>query len=229
MSEETPIAPSIHVLMGRVLADVGPVAKSMKNVDAGYAARSIDDVITAVHDAMAPHGVYMLPTIEHAEHAEITVGKNNIRMQRAVLRIRWTFYGPNGDSVEAVTVGEANDSADKASNKAQSASLKYCLLHSFMIPLVGNENDADSSSPELGEEAKPKAPPKITRQQHEQITANSAAMTPEERSKVRDWIAANGLPEHIGQYSRAQADALLKEVERRTGPRTEAETAQVAS
>jgi len=54
----------------------------------------------------------------------------------------------DGSSEIIETVGEAMDSADKSSNKAQSAAMKYAALMVFMIPTEG-DNDADATSHQL--------------------------------------------------------------------------------
>jgi hypothetical protein len=46
-------------------------------------------------------------------------------------------------------MGEASDVADKASNKAMSAALKYALIHTFMIPVDSKSlDDGDRDHPE---------------------------------------------------------------------------------
>jgi hypothetical protein len=65
------------------------------------------------------------------------------------MRVAFHFYGPAGDHVTAVTMGEASDVADKASNKAMSAALKYALIHTFMIPVDAKSlDDGDRDHPE---------------------------------------------------------------------------------
>ena len=56
--------------------------------------------------------------------------------------------GPDGDSVDVVTLGEGIDTADKASNKAMSAAMKYALIELFSVPTQDVE-DGDRTSPEM--------------------------------------------------------------------------------
>lgn len=144
----TPEDVPVHVALNRVAQDIGAIAKNLKNVDAGYAARSIDDVLDKVHDPLTRHGIVLLPEVIEANYEIIEVGRNRTPMREATLKIRWRFIGPQGDSLDVVTCGEALDSGDKATNKAQSASLKYALLHTFTIPLKSGDTEADETSPE---------------------------------------------------------------------------------
>lgn len=137
LAEPLPIVQAL----GEVMRKVGPIAKDLRNVESRYAARSIDDVMDALHDIMAEQGVLPVPTVEDATY------EDRGKQHQAILRVRWTFHGPAGDSISGVTYGEALDSSDKATNKALQASLKYLLLDTFLIPVNGNDGDADSSSP----------------------------------------------------------------------------------
>ncbi len=54
----------------------------------------------------------------------------------------------DGSKHTVITVGEAMDSGDKASNKAMSAAYKYAAFQAFCIPTEG-DNDADSQTHEV--------------------------------------------------------------------------------
>lgn len=138
--------PTIHQAMAAVMADVGAVGKGGTNREQGYAFRQVDDFMNALHPAMARHGVFVTPCVEERLVEERTNSRGTA-IRLVDLRIRFTFHGPAGDSVDAVTWGEAKDSSDKATNKAMTAAFKYALLQTFMIPLVDME-DADRTSPE---------------------------------------------------------------------------------
>ncbi len=74
--------------------------------------------------------------------------------------VQFTFYAPDGSSVEVVTVGEAMDAGDKSSNKAMSAALKYALLQVFCIP---TEEPIDTENETHEVAAKPERQQKIDR------------------------------------------------------------------
>lgn len=143
--------PSIHVLMSRVMADVGAIGKNSRNTQQNFVFRGIDDVMNAVNGALCKHGVFYAPEVLNAEYFNYTT-KNGTGMRSATLDVAYTFYGPAGDSVQTVFKGEASDSGDKATNKALAAALKYCLLHTFCIPTEEQaRDDADRHSPEVSD------------------------------------------------------------------------------
>ncbi|MFD8384267.1 ERF family protein [Streptomyces sp. NPDC059679] len=135
--------PSVYELMARVMRDVRNVGKNGRNDSQNYSFRGVDDAIGALAQPLREHGVFMTP--------EVLEFKTEVRgRQNAVLmRIAFHFYGPAGDHVTAVTLGEGSDFADKAANKAMSAALKYALIHTFMIPVDSKSlDDGDRDHPE---------------------------------------------------------------------------------
>ena len=186
MSPATP--PTIHAAMAEVMRAVGPVAKNLRNVQSGYAARSIDDVMDALHGPMSEAGVFVVPTVEDAELIEVEVGKNRTRSRQATLTIAFTFYGPAGDSISARTVAEALDTGDKAVNKALSAGLKYVLLQTFLVPLTGD--DADAASYERSS-AEPEDDPLLDKAQRENLRKRIEGLSDPAAAKLREaWKAA---------------------------------------
>lgn len=133
---------TVYQAMSAVMDDVGPVDKGSTNEQQGYRFRGIDAFMNALSPAMRKHGVVMVPNVldhNRSERARNNTGGVTIT---SVVTMEFVFYGPAGDSVRAVTVGEANDTADKATNKAMSAALKYALMQTFMVPTRDLE-DAD--------------------------------------------------------------------------------------
>ncbi|NUV54528.1 hypothetical protein G6W51_16750, partial [Streptomyces coelicolor] len=135
--------PSVYELMARVMRDVRNIGKNGRNESQNYSFRGVDDAIGALAQPLRDHGVVMTP--------EVLDFKTEIRgRQNAVMmRVAFHFHGPAGDKVTAVTMGEGSDFADKASNKAMSAALKYALIHTFMIPVDAKSlDDGDRDHPE---------------------------------------------------------------------------------
>lgn len=136
----------IYGLMTKILAEVEAIGKSRKNQEQNYAFRGIDDVYNMIHPLFAKHGVFMLPRVLSEESAERPTRSGGI-MRFAKLTMAYDFYAADGSHVTVETVGEAMDTADKASNKAMSAAHKYGLLQTFCIP-TGSTPDADYNTPE---------------------------------------------------------------------------------
>ena len=128
--------------MARVMRDVRNLGKDGFNDHQKYKFRGVDGAIGALAQPLRDHGVFMTPEVLDSE-TEVRGKMNAIRM-----RVAFHFYGPAGDKVTAITMGEASDTADKASNKAMSAALKYALIHTFMIPVdAGSLDDGDRDHP----------------------------------------------------------------------------------
>lgn len=140
---------TIHVLMGQVMAEIQPVAKSKLNQQQNYAFRGIDDAMAAVHDALIKYGVFFVPEVVASEYVTRTT-KSGTEMQVVRLQVAYRFYGPGGDCIAAVGMGEAMDSGDKATQKAMSSALKYVLFHTFCIVTEETEHDDLDYSPPVG-------------------------------------------------------------------------------
>ena len=135
-------AKTIVELMASAALVIGAVSKNLRNEQAGYAARSIDDILDAVHTPLATLGIVVIPRVV-SRVTEQRQSRGGGALYYVALEVEYTFHGPDGDSLAVVVWGEAMDSSDKASNKAMSAALKMALIQSFSIPVVGQDGDAD--------------------------------------------------------------------------------------
>ncbi|MDQ0949304.1 hypothetical protein QFZ24_003227 [Streptomyces phaeochromogenes] len=156
-------APRVFAAINGVMRDAMPVGKDQRNEQQNYQFRGIDDVMSAMAGPMRTHGVFILPTI--AEHAQTRDGK----MTRTMITMRYRVYGPAGDCLVADVPGEAFDYADKSTNKAQSAALKYLLFTLFMLPVDGRSiDDGDRTTPEPPAEHRAEQQQRQQRQQGRQ-------------------------------------------------------------
>ena len=140
MSEKPSIAEALSAVMG----DVQSVRKGERNTQQGYVFRGIDAVVNAVGPAFRKHGVVCVPLLEDVAYNTVEVGKNRSVMRECTVRVRYRFYGPAGDSIECVTIGEAMDSGDKATPKAMSVAYRVALLQALTIPTDEPDPDAQS-------------------------------------------------------------------------------------
>ncbi|MGP3687396.1 ERF family protein [Streptomyces sp. IBSNAI002] len=135
-------APRIFAAINAVMRDTMPVGKNQQNTQQNYKFRGIDDVMSAMAGPLRTHGVFILPTI--AGQRQERDGK----MTRTNITMRYRVYGPAGDCLISEVPGEASDFADKSTNKAQSAALKYLLFTLFMLPVDGRSiDDGDRDHP----------------------------------------------------------------------------------
>jgi hypothetical protein len=140
--------PSIHALMSRVMADIRAIGKNQKNTQQNYAFRGIDDVMNELKPVLAEHGVFFVPESVVTNEHEWRQTKSGGTQHSTVLRVRYRFYGPAGDSVVAETIGESADPADKSTQQAMSQGLKSLLLQTFCIGTEESaRSDPDSQSP----------------------------------------------------------------------------------
>ncbi|MEU0037217.1 ERF family protein [Streptomyces sp. NPDC006333] len=136
-------APRVFSVINQVMRDVMPVSKDKENQQQRYKFRGVDDAMSAMAGPMRTHGLFILPSI--AEHQAERRGE---KMTHVNITMAYYVYGPAGDCLLAEVPGEASDFADKATNKAQSAALKYLLFTLFMIPVDGRSiDDGDRDHP----------------------------------------------------------------------------------
>jgi hypothetical protein len=144
-----PAGPTVVQLMIEVMRKVRFVSKDQQNTEGGrYNFRGIDDVINALGPVMREVGILALPEIVWSDRRETktTRGKDT---RETLVRTRWTFYGPRGDSICAITEGESLDSGDKGTAKAQTVAWRIALIQAFALPT--DEPDPDSFTYERGD------------------------------------------------------------------------------
>lgn len=137
--------PTVLEALSAVMGDVQSVGKTDRNTQQNYSFRGVDAVVNAVGPALRAHGVVVVPVhVEFVtEHYETSRGTP---MRDITLTVRFRFYGPAGDYIEAMACGEAADSGDKAVPKAHSVAYRTLLLQALCIPT--DEPDPDSESHE---------------------------------------------------------------------------------
>ena len=146
----------IYTLITKVMADIGAIGKDRKNEKQGYKFRGIDDVYNAANSALSRHGVFSVPTVLEALREERT-NANGTVLFYVSLKVKYTFYAPDGSFVEAVIPCEGFDSGDKATNKALSAGQKYAFLQVFCIP-TEEQKDSEVDDHEVKPAPKPEQP-----------------------------------------------------------------------
>ena len=152
MSEQ----PSIYGRMAAVLADVGAIEKTRKNQAQGFQFRGIDDAMNELHGTFAKHSLFLThEVLEHAMTERET--RNGGKSFHHIAKVRFTFWAPDGSSVQATGVGEAADTGDKGAGKAMAYALKVCLLQTFLIP-TEEEKDPDYRVTEWAKPAACEAP-----------------------------------------------------------------------
>lgn len=119
------------------------LAKARRNQQQGYSFRGIDDVYGALARHLANEKLCILPRVLHRDVTERTTKSGGVSTY-VVLDVEFDFVSAIDGSKHTIrTMGEAMDSADKATNKAMSAAMKYACLMAFQIPTEG-DNDSEN-------------------------------------------------------------------------------------
>lgn len=140
----TPTTGKIYQSICAVMSELGAIGKVKDNKQQGFKYRGIDDMYNELHDILAKHKVFTVPTVldQKRETKQSRAGSD---LNYSILTIQFRFYAEDGSSVEAVVIGEGMDSGDKASNKAMSVAHKYALIQVFAIATEDlAEPDAES-------------------------------------------------------------------------------------
>lgn len=161
----------VYKLIAKVSAELAQsgISKDRKNQQQGYAFRGIDDVLNTLAPVISKHGLVILPRVLSRDVVERETKQGGTLFYVTVSAAFDFIAASDGSSHTVQTFGEAMDSADKATNKAQSAAYKYAAILTFCIPTEG-DNDADahthepqprqtSAPPQRSTEAPRQAPP----------------------------------------------------------------------
>ncbi|MFD8075858.1 ERF family protein [Streptomyces sp. NPDC059718] len=144
--EQVPVV----VAWSRVMDDIRTIGKNELYNAAGtrYNFRGVDRTVNAFAPVLRRHGVLVIPTDVQASYRDFTNSNKKIQRECTVV-VTWTIYGPKGDNFTAKSAGEALDSADKGTAKAQSVALRVLLLTAGMVPT--GDPDPDSVYIDRGE------------------------------------------------------------------------------
>lgn len=128
-----------------VKQDIGSIGKDQKNTHQGFKFRGIDQFVNALHPILNKHGVGITTKVlqNSEEYKESSNGKisKNVR-----LVMEYTFFAEDGSTLSCQMPSEGVDTSDKATNKALSAALKYCLIQTLCVPTEDMaEQDGDST------------------------------------------------------------------------------------
>lgn len=157
--DDDPVEVPVHVALSRAMRDIRQIAKKdqFTGGNAGtYSFRGVDRVVNACAPILRKHGLIAIPSVRSAEHRDVQrVGGG--RSHECVVTMAYYWVGPRGDLLPepTVTMGEALDTADKATSKAQSVAWRTCLIQMFAIPT--GDPDPDSQRIERGDVPVPTA------------------------------------------------------------------------
>lgn len=134
--------PTVFEAWSAVMGDVQAIRKRDRNDVQQFLFRGIDAVMNATGPALRKHGVTIVP---HVLTRKITDVQLKSRTATGVhVKVRYTVYGPAGDSFDGEVYAEAMDMGDKATAKAMSVAYRTFLLQSLTVPTDEPDPDSDS-------------------------------------------------------------------------------------
>ncbi|MEV8353148.1 ERF family protein [Streptomyces niveus] len=142
--DDDPDMVPVHIAWLRVRKDVRGIAKREQYNGGGtrFNFRGVDTVVNTFGPVTLRHGVSVLPVEVDASYRDTTTSKGS-KMRECTVRVSWLIVGPKGDTLSLQTQGEALDSADKGTAKAQSVALRVLLLTGGLTPTHDRDPDAD--------------------------------------------------------------------------------------
>jgi len=164
-----------------VLAQGGGITKDRKaTMGAGgtYNFRGIDDVYNALCGITADKGLAMYPRVVEKQIDYQTNAKGNTQTHYHLTLEVDLVSTVDGSSHTVRSLGEAIDTGDKGSGKAQSYAMKMACLMTFMIPTHGESMDTEAFAVEVAPVAPAKRERVIAAQQQAAVVATRQAPTP---------------------------------------------------
>jgi hypothetical protein len=144
IDENTSSTETIYKLLSIAKQKIGAVGKNEQNSAQHFNFRGIDAVINAVAPIFNELGIIVAPEVVEHVYDTVEIGQRKTPMGHVTMVVKYTFYGPEGDSVSATVASEAMDSGDKAVAKAMSVAMRIALLQTLNLPT--DEPDPDSQS-----------------------------------------------------------------------------------
>lgn len=127
--------------LAAVMGDMTAFAKTGKNTGMNFRFVEINEILIDVRPRFAAHQIIMYPTNVQVEKIEFHERERGFSTH-VFLNVTWTVTDGT-DSITVASFGEAIDTSDKASNKAQTAAEKQALQK---LLLISNEDDNDSNN-----------------------------------------------------------------------------------
>lgn len=183
---------TVHQAIGQIITKMEGIGKNQRNKEQGYNFRGIDDVLKVLHPLLGEHGVFFAPDVIEREVEERT-SKSGTKGTCTYLHVRYTVFGPDGDSFELSTWGEGLDYGDKATNKAMTAAFKYALFEVFAVS--DPEEDGDHHTPEETVATVRREPPqRPVAARAETVAANPNLISEKQIKLVSVLFTKKGLP-----------------------------------
>ncbi len=199
--------------VARAMSKLG-ISKDSRNTAQAFNFRGIDDVLNALSTPLVEAELLIIPRVIDRKQTERATKSGGVQYHVA-LSVEFTFVSArDGSQAHALFVGEAADTADKATSKAMSMAYKYMAFDTFCIPVQGLD-DADRDTPEPTIRAVPSK--NVTREVVEQLADTLTEESPTPADEILKRIAAaatakdlGALKQEVATYSKTSRWAEIK-------------------
>lgn len=122
------------------------IVKALRNKDQGYQYRGIEDAMNTLQPILTEAGIVVTPAYSDMQIME-RESKSGGKLRFIVVKGRFEFSSvEDGSSVTSEVYGEAMDSSDKATTKAQSVAFRTALFQQFVVPTMAIDPEAEAAA-----------------------------------------------------------------------------------
>ena len=163
MSEEkVEVKKNLVMKLAEVMQEVKYIQKRGFNSFHKYKYATESDVAEKVREELASRHIMMIPNVVSQSTREHTNAKGKTEYI-ATITMEFRFIdGESGEEISFHSVGEGQDSGDKAVYKGITGAQKYALMKVFMIP-TGDDPEADSGTDERNADNKSQQKPNVNK------------------------------------------------------------------
>lgn len=152
MSTSTKKMQTLVGKLAQIMADTPWVEKKGRNAFFNYDYAKEADILDAIREKLAQHGVFVFTSVESMEFRETSKKtRDGSPMNLVFVKTRHTFSdGDSGESIEVFGYGCGEDSGDKAIYKAITGAMKYFVSKNFLMS-TGDDPEKDEEKEERGQ------------------------------------------------------------------------------
>jgi hypothetical protein len=154
MSTSTKKMQTLVGKLAQIMADTPWVEKKGRNAFFNYDYAKEADILDAIREKLAEHGVFVFTSIESMDFRETSKKtRDGSPVNLVFVKTRHTFSdGDSGESIEVFGYGCGEDSGDKAIYKAITGAMKYFVSKNFLMS-TGDDPEKDEEREERGQPA----------------------------------------------------------------------------